>query len=55
MNAKGMTEFVFLQAAYQAEILTPAMFLTLAVMGLTTTAITGPRLSLVSRLEAPEQ
>lgn len=51
MNAKGMTEFVFLQAAYHAGILTPAMFLALAVMAVTTTAITGPLLSLISFLE----
>lgn len=52
MNARGVTEFVFLQAAYSAGILTPAMFLTLAVMALTTTAVTGPLLSMTNRLAA---
>lgn len=50
LNARGMTELVVLQAGYVAGILTPAMFMTLLVMALVTTAMTRPAYALVERM-----
>ncbi|MFF3671280.1 cation:proton antiporter [Microtetraspora malaysiensis] len=47
LNTRGLTELVVLQIGYDAGILTPAMFLALAVMALVTTALTGPSYALI--------
>lgn len=49
MNTRGLTELIVLQAGYEAGILTAPMMLTLVVMALVTTAMTGPALSLLER------
>lgn len=49
MNTRGLTEIAVLQAGVSAAILTPGLFLVLALMALITTAATGPLLSLVER------
>jgi Kef-type K+ transport system membrane component KefB len=53
LNTRGLTELVVLQIGYDAGILTPAMFLALAVMALLTTAATGPLYALVHRDTGP--
>ncbi|HYQ62599.1 cation:proton antiporter [Actinophytocola sp.] len=50
LNARGLTELVVLQAGHAAGILTPAMFLALLVMALTTTAMTRPAYALLERI-----
>ncbi|MEU8028935.1 cation:proton antiporter [Streptomyces sp. NPDC049099] len=52
MNTRGLTELIVLQAGFSAGILTAPMVLTLIVMALTTTALTGPLLSLLDQREA---
>ncbi|MGP4096928.1 cation:proton antiporter [Nonomuraea sp. KM90] len=52
MNARGLTEIVFLQAGYAAGLLPPALYLAFLVMAVVTTAATGPLLSLVERIPA---
>lgn len=46
MNTRGLTELIVLQAGFSAGILTAPMELSLIVMALATTALTGPLLSL---------
>lgn len=50
MNTRGLTELVVLQTGYSAGILTPALYLALAVMALVTTALCGPLLWAVDRV-----
>ncbi|MFH8407219.1 cation:proton antiporter [Streptomyces sp. NPDC018019] len=49
LNTRGLTEITFLQIGYQADILTPALYLALVVMALVTTALAGPLLWAVDR------
>ncbi|MGW5529929.1 cation:proton antiporter [Streptomyces xanthochromogenes] len=51
MNTRGLTELVALQAGLSAGILTGPLALALIVMALTTTAMTGPLLTLLDRGE----
>ncbi|PJN03098.1 sodium:proton exchanger [Streptomyces sp. CB01201] len=51
MNTRGLTELVALQAGLSAGILTGPLALALIVMALTTTAMTGPLLTLLARGE----
>ncbi|MFI7416480.1 cation:proton antiporter [Nonomuraea sp. NPDC049684] len=53
LNTRGLTELVVLQIGHEAGILTPAMFLALAVMALVTTAATGPSYALLQRPPRP--
>ncbi|MGW2158912.1 cation:proton antiporter domain-containing protein [Nonomuraea sp. NPDC001699] len=53
LNTRGLTELVALQIGHEAGILTPAMFLALAVMALVTTAATGPSYALLQRPRRP--
>ncbi|MFD1539765.1 cation:proton antiporter [Nonomuraea guangzhouensis] len=53
LNTRGLTELVVLQIGHEAGILTPAMFLALAVMALVTTAATGPSYALLQRPRRP--
>ncbi|WP_336211896.1 cation:proton antiporter [Nonomuraea sp. LPB2021202275-12-8] len=52
MNARGLTEIVFLQSGYAAGLLSPALYLAFLVMAVVTTAATGPLLSVVDRISA---
>ncbi|MEV5975391.1 cation:proton antiporter [Streptomyces sp. NPDC052114] len=49
MNTRGLTELIVLQAGFSSGILTGPMVLALIVMALTTTAMTGPLLTLLDR------
>ncbi|MFC7589490.1 cation:proton antiporter [Nonomuraea antimicrobica] len=49
LNTRGLTEIAVLQAGYSLGVLTPVLYLALVVMALTTTAMTGPLLSLIDR------
>ncbi|WP_431955002.1 cation:proton antiporter [Actinacidiphila sp. bgisy167] len=49
MNTRGLTELIVLQAGVSAGILTGPMTLSLVVMALATTAMTGPLLSYLER------
>jgi Kef-type K+ transport system membrane component KefB len=51
MNTRGLTELVVLRAGYSAGILTGSLLLTMVLMALVTTVVTGPLLSLVGRWE----
>jgi Kef-type K+ transport system membrane component KefB len=51
MNTRGLTELIVLQAGYSAGVLTAPLFLAMVVMALTTTAMTGPTLLLIDRVE----
>ncbi|MFF3977367.1 cation:proton antiporter [Streptomyces sp. NPDC001828] len=51
MNTRGLTELIALQAGLSAGILTGPLVLALIVMALTTTAMTGPLLTLLDRGE----
>ena len=55
MSTRGLTEIVVLQAGYSSGILTPALYSTLVVMALVTTALTVPLLSIIDRRWGPEQ
>jgi Kef-type K+ transport system membrane component KefB len=52
MNTRGLTELIVLQVGYSAGVLSTAMFVALLVMALATTAVAGPLLRVVDRLEA---
>jgi K+:H+ antiporter len=54
MNTRGMTEIVILQVGYSVGILTPALFVSLVVMALVTTAMTGPLLTIIDRRTADD-
>ncbi|KOV85519.1 hypothetical protein ADL03_13160 [Nocardia sp. NRRL S-836] len=49
VNTRGLTEIVVLQIGFAAGLLTPGLFVALLVMALTTTALTGPLLDLITR------
>ncbi|SFR03690.1 Kef-type K+ transport system, membrane component KefB [Lentzea waywayandensis] len=49
VNTRGLTEIVVLQIGFAAGLLTPGLFVALLVMALTTTALTGPALDLITR------
>ncbi|WJY37075.1 cation:proton antiporter [Streptomyces sp. P9-2B-2] len=49
LNTRGLTELIVLQVGHSAGIVTAPMFLALVVMALSTTALTGPLLSLLDR------
>jgi Kef-type K+ transport system membrane component KefB len=49
VNTRGLTEIVVLQIGFTAGLLTPGLFVALLVMALTTTALTGPLLDLITR------
>ncbi|MEU9194330.1 cation:proton antiporter [Streptomyces hundungensis] len=51
MNTRGLTELIVLQAGLSSGILTGPIVLALIVMALTTTAMTGPLLTLLDRAE----
>lgn len=51
INTRGLTELVLLQIGFSADIITPPLFLALVVMTLVTTALTGPTLALIDRVE----
>ncbi|MFH8347420.1 cation:proton antiporter [Streptomyces sp. NPDC018045] len=51
LNTRGLTELIALQVGYNAGIVTAPMFLGLVVMALVTTALTGPLLSLLDRIQ----
>ena len=51
MNTRGLTELIVLKVGYSAGILSAPLFLALVVMALTTTAMTGPLLLLIDRME----
>ncbi|MCT9089613.1 cation:proton antiporter [Streptomyces sp. ASQP_92] len=51
MNTRGLTELIVLQAGLSSGILTGPIVLALIVMALTTTAMTGPLLTLLDRTE----
>ena len=53
MNTRGLTEIVVLQTGYSAGILTPGLYLTLVIMALVTTALSGPLLWAVERRARP--
>jgi Kef-type K+ transport system membrane component KefB len=53
MNTRGLTELIVLQAGFSAGILTPPLMLTLVIMALATTALTGPLLLVIDRRTAP--
>ena len=52
VNTRGLTELVVLQVGVASGILSPPLFLALLVMALTTTALTGPLLTLIDRWQA---
>jgi Kef-type K+ transport system membrane component KefB len=52
VNTRGLTELIVLQVGYSAGVLSTAMFVALLVMALVTTALTGPLLQLLDRIEA---
>ena len=49
MNTRGLMELIALNVGYDLGILTPKVFTMMVLMALTTTAMTGPLLSLVER------
>lgn len=54
LDTRGLTELIVLQAGYAAGILTAPGFLALVIMALGTTALTGPLVSLLDRVERRE-
>ncbi|MFE3779787.1 cation:proton antiporter [Amycolatopsis sp. NPDC059090] len=52
LNTRGLTELIILQAGHQTGILATRLFLAFLVMALATTAVTGPLLALLDRVEA---
>jgi len=52
LNTRGLTELIVLHVGLTAGVLTPALFLAMLVMALTTTAMTGPLLTVIERAEA---
>ncbi|GAA3583004.1 hypothetical protein GCM10022222_79730 [Amycolatopsis ultiminotia] len=52
LNTRGLTEIIVLQAGFAAGVLPPALYLTGLVMALATTALTGPLLGLLDRVDA---
>jgi Kef-type K+ transport system membrane component KefB len=46
MNTRGLMELIALNVGYDLGILTPEIFAMMVLMALTTTAMTGPLLSL---------
>lgn len=49
LNTRGLTELVFLQAGYDAGIVSDPLYLALVVMALVSTVATGPALWLIDR------
>lgn len=52
LNTRGLTELIVLEIGYQANILSAPLYLAFVVMALLTTALTGPLLTLLDRLQA---
>jgi Kef-type K+ transport system membrane component KefB len=52
MNTRGLTELIVLQVGYSTGILTAPLMLTMIVMALVTTALTGPFLLAIDRWSA---
>lgn len=50
MNTRGLMELVVLNIGYDLGVLTPEIFAMMVIMALVTTFMTGPSLSLISRL-----
>ncbi|NED07482.1 hypothetical protein G3I55_38290 [Streptomyces sp. SID6648] len=51
MNTRGLTELIVLEAGHRAGVLSSELVLALIVMALATTAMTGPLLGLIERVE----
>lgn len=54
MNTRGLMELIALNIGYDLGILSPRIFTMLVIMALTTTAMTGPLLTLFGRLREPK-
>ncbi|GAB3462328.1 cation:proton antiporter [Actinophytocola sediminis] len=52
LNTRGLTELIVLEIGYHAHILSGPLYLAFVVMALSTTALTGPLLTLLDRLSA---
>jgi Kef-type K+ transport system membrane component KefB len=52
LNTRGLTELIVLEIGYQANILSGPLYLAFVVMALSTTALTGPLLTLLDRVLA---
>jgi Kef-type K+ transport system membrane component KefB len=55
LNTRGLTELIALQVGYRAHILTGPLYLAFIVMALSTTALTGPLLTLLDRTARRER
>jgi Kef-type K+ transport system membrane component KefB len=55
MNTRGLVELIVLNIGYDLGILSPTVFSMMVIMALATTCMTGPLLSLASRLRRAER
>lgn len=51
MNTRGLTELIVLQVGYTVGLITSALWVALLLMALATTALTGPLLRLIDRVD----